>query len=144
MNPKYRRILLRKRTLFFVVIVLGLLIAVSLLVSANPFQSTKSSDSTTTRKSSPAKLTRTVTLSDKGFNPQQISIKVNDVIIFKNTDAKQHVIVSDIAGNDMPGVFNTGGINPNQSYKVDVFTKPGTYKYFREAAPEDKGVIKVQ
>jgi plastocyanin len=96
------------------------------------------------RKNTPAKVVHQVQITKDGFVPETVTIQSNDIVVLHNVDTRQHVVVSEIAGNNMPGVFNTGGLDQNQKYQIKTYTKPGTYKYFREANYEQKGTVIVR
>jgi len=64
----------------------------------------------------------TVTITEDGFEPFDAQITVGDTITWMNDDSIAHTIVDD------EGVFDSGGIEPGESYSY-TFDEAGTYTY---------------
>jgi plastocyanin len=75
-------------------------------------------------------------ISNFAFSPAEITIAVNDTIVWKNTDQMPHTATS--LGN-----FDTGAIQPGGSDSV-TFTKAGVYSYICTIHPNMKGKVTVQ
>lgn len=74
-----------------------------------------------------------IAITNTGFVPATLLIKANTEVVWRNTDSKEHQIVSD-----------TLPIAKDSSYSF-VFTKPGTYTYHDKLDPARfKGTIVVR
>lgn len=80
--------------------------------------------------------TRTVNITASGFSPKTAGITADDSIVWKNTDTKNHQIVS------TRGSFASPVIAPGKSYTF-VFTQAGTYDYRDALYPKRTGTIRV-
>ncbi len=63
-----------------------------------------------------------VTITGDGFEPFDTQITVGDTITWMNDDSMAHTVVDD------EGVFNSGDIEPGESYSY-TFDEAGTYTY---------------
>jgi plastocyanin len=75
---------------------------------------------------------------DKSFEPQTITVKTGDTVVWKNVSDMTHSVtdVSALAATPQDAAlppnakeFNSGLIGPGKDYSY-TFTVPGTYKYF--------------
>lgn len=76
------------------------------------------------------------------FEPEEITIKVGDIIEWKNYDDAMHTITS---GGPMDGptnLFDSGLTNPDATYALK-FNTPGEYPYFCMVHPWQTGMITV-
>ena len=80
--------------------------------------------------------TKTVNITGRGFSPKTAGITADDSIIWKNTDTKNHQIVS------TRGSFASPVIAPGKSFTF-VFGEAGTYDYRDALNPRLTGTIKV-
>jgi plastocyanin len=67
----------------------------------------------------------TITITDKGFNPANVSIGLGGTVIFTNSGTIVHTAST---GGAAPTVFNTGGLAPSQSKGIS-FSLAGTYPF---------------
>ncbi len=74
--------------------------------------------------------TNKVSLKDLAFNPNSITVKVGTTVTWTNdeTGGIQHTVTSG-APNAPSGVFDSGTLNPGQSFQF-TFRNPGTFTYF--------------
>lgn len=99
-------------------------------------QNTLQPTSTPTPTQSPfSPQTTTLRILNSGFQVPTLTIRVQDTIIWKNTDNKAHKVVFD-NGTSSPM------LQPNQSFS-HTFTATGTYTYHCGVHPSMTGVIKV-
>jgi plastocyanin len=91
--------------------------------------STASSDSTATVN---------VAITATGFVPQNIAIDEDDTVVWRNTDAAEHQIVSNTGAFAASPVLQTG-----ESYSVD-FNTPSAYSYHDARKPSNTGTIVVR
>lgn len=85
----------------------------------------------------------TITLSENGFSPKEVTIKVGTAIRWKNdTKDKQTVNSDNYPTNQLHKELNFGIFNPGSTVMY-IFTKPGTYGYHNQFHPEQKGTITV-
>ena len=80
--------------------------------------------------------TKTVNITAGGFSPRTASITADDSIVWKNTDSKNHQIVS------TRGSFASPVIAPGKTYTF-TFTEAGNYDYRDALHPRLTGTIKV-
>jgi plastocyanin len=80
--------------------------------------------------------TRTVNITATGFSPKTVNITADDTIVWKNTDTKNHQVVS------TRGSFASPVLAPGKSYTF-VFTQAGTYDYRDALYPRRTGTIRV-
>ena len=85
-----------------------------------------------------------ITYTDSGFSPAQVSVKVGDMVTFKN-DSKANIQVNSAphpAHTQFPEL-NIGSIATGES-KTVTFTTAGTKKYHNHLNPSQSGSIVVE
>jgi plastocyanin len=80
--------------------------------------------------------TRTVEIKRNAFSPQTVSIVAGDTITWRNTDTRNHQVVS------TSGTFASPILRPNRSYSF-TFDVAGTYRYRDALNPTVTGTIRV-
>ena len=99
-----------------------------------------------TTKSSPTPVTGTLTISvtDTGFSPANLQIKVGETVTWTNNISSDIAVASSPhpAHTDYPPL-NLGASKPGES-KTLMFPTAGTYKYHNHLNPSQYGVIIVQ
>ena len=80
--------------------------------------------------------TKTVNITAGGFSPKTASITADDSIVWKNTDSKNHQIVS------TRGSFASPVIAPGKTYTF-TFAEAGNYDYRDALHPRLTGTIRV-
>jgi plastocyanin len=77
-----------------------------------------------------------INITDQGFVPATVTIKLNQGIIWTNNDTKSHQVASDPypSDNALSGFNAKQPINQGDSYTF-VFNKTGTYTYHDELNP---------
>lgn len=70
----------------------------------------------------------TVQIIDSYFDPQNITISPGDTIVWTNNGTMIHTSTSG-TGCDADGTWNSGNLNPGQSYSY-IFTTEGSFDYF--------------
>jgi plastocyanin len=80
--------------------------------------------------------TKTVKITSSGFSPRIVGITADDSIVFRNSDTRNHQIVS------TRGAFASPVIAPGKSFTF-VFSEAGTYDYRDALNPKLTGTIKV-
>lgn len=78
----------------------------------------------------------TVTITDDGFSPEEVTLKINDKVTFVNNGTKTHNVTFDAVP------MMTEDIKAGDSF-VHTVTAVGEHKYHDKADPEMKGVLKV-
>jgi plastocyanin len=75
---------------------------------------------------------------DQDYNPDDIRIKVGDIVTWINDDAHHliHTVTSEA------GEFDSSDITPGQSFSLK-FDKPGSYEYFCQIHPVMSGKVTV-
>ncbi|HLF93795.1 MAG TPA: cupredoxin domain-containing protein [Planctomycetota bacterium] len=80
---------------------------------------------------------RTVRITDKGFTPDRIEVKVGQKVTWENASLKDHTVtaVGKAPGRPEPGqeekgkpLFDSGPIKPGAKWE-HTFTREGTYEY---------------
>ncbi len=85
-----------------------------------------------------------IQVSEGGFEPQEITIKVGDVVVFRNADNTEHDIES------LPHPQHTAhtelnlGVIEGIDSKSLLLTQPGVYEYHDHLNPENRGKITVE
>ena len=87
------------------------------------------------------------------YLPRQITVNVNDTVIWTNNDTEAHTVTSGIGSGieslmnnkkgTSNGIFDSGSFKPGQSW-IHSFAHPGTYSYFCTIHPWMEGVVVVQ
>jgi plastocyanin len=80
--------------------------------------------------------TTTISITSTGFKPDDARVQPGDTVVWKNTDSKQHQVVSDT------GLFKSPMLDPNESYsrKFDV---ESSYSYHDGSQTSSTGVVNV-
>jgi amicyanin len=78
-----------------------------------------------------------VVMTNRSFDPQEITVKVGDAVTWVNQDTPQH----DVVANN--GEFKSPLLNKGQSFSF-TFTKAGTYPYYCSIHPDMTGKVIVQ
>lgn len=87
-----------------------------------------------------------ITVTNKGFMPETISVKKGTIITFTNKDKKDHGVAADPhpSHNSVPGFDSQTSLDKGQSYSF-YFDKKGTFTYHDESNPlKFKGTIIVE
>ncbi|RLU81554.1 plastocyanin [Streptomyces griseocarneus] len=69
--------------------------------------------------------THTVTIHDDSFDPQSVTVQVQDTVVWINQDPENHTTTSD------SGVWNSGVLSTGQSFPF-TFGTAGTFPYHCE------------
>ena len=87
------------------------------------------------------------------YDPREISIGVNDTIIWTNNDTEPHTVTSGTGGGlnsflsnskgKPDGLFDTGLFSPGSITSIK-FNQSGTYYYFCTIHPWMEGIVRVQ
>jgi plastocyanin len=121
------RTIARGRTLWFAVLA-ALLLTFGLLAGCGG-----SSTTATTAAGSAAQ----VIMTNRAYDPQEITVKVGDTVTWVNQDAPKHDVVAD------NGEFESSLFDKGQSFSY-TFTKAGTYPYHCSIHPGMTGTVTVQ
>jgi plastocyanin len=81
--------------------------------------------------------TRTVNIAKSGFSPVSLTVDVNDIVVWRNTDTVNHQVVAD------NGSFASPILAPNRTYSFQ-FKASGTYRYRDALEPAERGTITVK
>lgn len=76
------------------------------------------------------------------FEPEEITIKVGDIIEWKNYDDAMHTITSGGPNDGPTDLFDSGLAEPDATYALK-FNTPGEYPYFCMVHPWQTGMITV-
>jgi len=76
------------------------------------------------------------------FEPDEITIKVGEIIEWKNYDDAMHTITSGDPMDGPSGLFDSGLAEPDATYALK-FNTPGEYPYFCMIHPWQEGMITV-
>ncbi len=117
----------RSKALWFATVA-ALLLGVGLLAGCG---GTTSSSSTT------AGGVAQVIMTNRAYDPQEITVKVGDTVTWVNQDAPKHDVVAD------NGEFKSSLFDKGQSFSF-TFTAPGTYPYHCSIHPGMTGTVIVQ
>ncbi len=87
------------------------------------------------------------------YLPRQITINVNDTVMWTNNDSEAHTVTSGIGSGieslmnnkkgTSNGIFDSGSFKPGQSW-THIFTNPGTFSYFCTIHPWMEGLVAVK
>lgn len=77
-----------------------------------------------------------VSITNLGFNPVTVDIKVGQAVTWINDDSAPHTVASDPypTDNTLADFNSKGNLSTNDSYSF-VFNKPGTYTYHDDLNP---------
>jgi len=78
-----------------------------------------------------------------GLDPEKITVKVDDEVIWKNEDSAAHCMASGTPEKGPDKKFNSGLFLTKSSF-VHTFREKGTFDYFCVVHPWKKGQIKVE
>jgi plastocyanin len=78
-----------------------------------------------------------VIMTNRAYDPQEITVKVGDTVTWVNQDAPKHDVVAD------NGEFKSSLFDKGQSFGY-TFTKAGTYPYHCSIHPGMTGTVVVQ
>ena len=106
---------------------------------------THSSNKTATNRRAPLPKEVSITLTQNGFTPLQVTINVGSAVRWINKSGSQETVNSDnYPTNQLHKELNFGMFSNNSSV-VHTFTKPGTYGYHNQLHHTQEGkVIVVQ
>jgi plastocyanin len=102
------------------------------LIQTQPISSSPKNKSTSDTTEDQTKI---VTISNKGFQPSEITVTAGTEVTFTNNDTTVHKVTGTS--------FDSGNINPGKSYKY-IFKQKGTYDYQLSDNPNFKVKIIVQ
>lgn len=124
---------------FFLILSIGTL-AVYIFLEPQPMAMTVANNNIDS-----AHYNKTITLTENGFSPKDITIKKGDVIRFMTTANLQFWPASDPHPTHelFPEFDPQEPINPDQSW-LFTFTKPGTWKFHNHLDPTSRGTIIVK
>jgi plastocyanin len=105
-------------------------------VAATSGGSTESTTGSTAARATGGQ-TVTVVMTNRAYDPQQVTVKVGDTVTWVNQDAPQHDVVAD------NGEFKSQLFDKGQSFSY-TFTKAGTYPYHCSIHPGMTGTVIVQ
>lgn len=71
-----------------------------------------------------------------GYEPAEVSVKVGQVVKWKNEGAEAHTVTAE------DGSFDSGSMAPGAEFQF-TFSKPGTFSYTCTPHPWAKGTVKV-
>ncbi|OGH61116.1 MAG: hypothetical protein A2848_02235 [Candidatus Magasanikbacteria bacterium RIFCSPHIGHO2_01_FULL_50_8] len=96
----------------------------------------------------PQPTTVAITLNPQGLDKKEVTIKVGDLVEFRNSDLKAHSPASDPhpSHTAYPEFDAKGGLKPGDTWTFK-FEKAGTWKFHDHAAAKDKkfqGVVIVK
>jgi plastocyanin len=83
-----------------------------------------------------------VAISNFSFQPNSLSIAVNDIVKWSNNDSTAHTVTSGAPGA-LDAKFDSGNLVSNATVCVQ-FLSAGTYQYFCNIHPFMTGVVVVQ
>jgi plastocyanin/predicted lipoprotein with Yx(FWY)xxD motif len=91
--------------------------------------------------STPTTAARTadVTMMDFDYMPRTITVAVGDMVRWTNRGRSPHTATS----NSAAGSFDSGRVEPGQSWTSNAFTQVGSYPYFCELHPWMRGTVSV-
>lgn len=86
----------------------------------------------------------TIKITDKGFEPQFITVSVGTIVTWNNTDSFLHSVASNPfpESSEHPDLKTAKPINTGDNYTYRV-NKPGTYNYHDPLYPERGGTVQV-
>ena len=84
-----------------------------------------------------------VSISQQGFSPKSVQVKLGDMVTWINNGTSEHEIAADPfpTKTSLPGL-DSGQMSIGQSYQFK-FTTPGTYTYHDQLNPLLSGVVVV-
>ena len=83
-----------------------------------------------------------VSISNFLFQPNSVSIAVNDIVKWTNNDTTDHTVTSGTPGA-LDGKFDSGNLAQNATVCMQ-FISAGLYQYFCNIHPNMTGVVAVQ
>ncbi|HEX5429923.1 MAG TPA: cupredoxin domain-containing protein [Patescibacteria group bacterium] len=88
--------------------------------------------------------TAEIDITSSGFSPANITVKSGTVVVFKNTDSKQHWPASNPhpVHTDLPGFDALHGLNQGETYQF-TFSKVGTWGFHDHLNPSNGGTVTV-
>lgn len=81
----------------------------------------------------------TIVIDNFSFSPAQLSVAAGSAVTWENRDDIPHTIVNDAT----PRAFKSPPVDSGEKYS-QVFSKPGTYRYFCSLHPHMTGTITVK
>lgn len=81
-------------------------------------------------------------IKDSCYIPSVLTIRVGESVSWQNQDVAYHTVTSGLYDNP-DGLFNSGHLDPNQSFSI-TFDKKGTFNYYCALHPWMKGKIIVE
>jgi plastocyanin len=79
----------------------------------------------------------TIMITNAGYQPNSLQVKVGTTITWTNTDSAAHTVTSDTAG-----VFDSGPINTNATFTF-TFSQAGTFTYHSTGETSVTGTVVV-
>ena len=139
--------MVRQRTNMIPRIILGIFVLTLLAFFVLPKpQSTKLSplDQQTVPQQVNRNSIHTITLTPKGFEPQEITIKKNDVIVWTNKSGKRASVNSaEYPTHRLFPVLNLGIFEDGQSVQTRIL-RAGEFRYVNHYIPQQTGTITVK
>ncbi len=123
---------LAHRTALWFAVLAALVLASGLLAGCGG-----SSTTATTAGGAAAGNAAQVIMTNRSYDPQEITVKVGDTVTWVNQDAPKHDVVAD------NGEFKSSLFDKGQSFSF-TFTKAGTYPYHCSIHPGMTGTVIVQ
>lgn len=81
-------------------------------------------------------------IKDSCYIPSTLTIRVGESVSWQNQDVAYHTVTSGLYDNP-DGLFNSGHLEPNQSFSI-TFDKKGIFNYYCALHPWMKGKIIVE
>lgn len=81
-------------------------------------------------------------IKDSCYIPSVLTIRVGESVSWQNQDVAYHTVTSGLYDNP-DGLFNSGHLDPNQSFSI-TFDKKGNFNYYCTLHPWMKGKIIVE
>ena len=104
----------------------------------------KKTDKSESKNSLPSGGTNQVTLPDKGFSPESITIKKGGTVSWINASSKSGTVNSASHPNHNLHRFLNLGEFPSGSSFEAIFEKEGTYSYHNHLNPQQQGTVVVK
>jgi plastocyanin len=81
---------------------------------------------------------------DQNFHPDHLEIKIGDSVIWKNFDADEHTVTSELGSSEPQenGQFDSGRLPSGSSFQY-TFLRTGTYRYYDRLHPQMTGKVVV-
>jgi len=136
---------MNNKIILIVVALVVVLVGAFLLLNnnANKSANTQKTNSLPTQAQQAVKEAN-VTVTSKGFEPENITIKAGQRVVWTNKSGEQVTVNSDLHPTHLLWPFlNLGNFDDGSSVSV-VFEKPGVYTYHNHLNPSQTGIVTVE